>query len=95
MTAQIEAPATLTMYGADWCGDCRRAKKLLDGLGVAYDAVDLLTDEPAADRAKAISGRTNIPVLHFPDGSHQVEPSNAEIEAKLAELGLLPVAPAS
>jgi mycoredoxin len=24
----------ITMYGADWCSDCRRSKKLLDGMGV-------------------------------------------------------------
>ena len=80
---------TIQMYGADWCRDCRRTKAQLDELGVAYDYVDLEQDEGAADEAKRISGRMNIPVVLFPDGSHLVEPSNAEVEAKLAELSLV------
>ena len=34
-------PARITMYGAEWCGDCRRSKALLDRRGVDYDYVDL------------------------------------------------------
>lgn len=75
------------MYGADWCSDCRRAKKVLDLSGVAYKYIDLVAQPEQADAAQAISGRTNIPVITFPDGSHQVEPSNAELEAKLREVG--------
>ena len=71
------------MYGADWCSDCRRSKALLDREGVDYDYVDVEQSAEAADAAKAISGRTNIPVIAFPDGSFQVEPSDAELLAKL------------
>ncbi|QEO14873.1 NrdH-redoxin [Agromyces intestinalis] len=82
-------PARITMYGADWCIDCRRSKALLDRRGVEYDYVDLLVVEDGADRAKAISGRTNIPVVVFPDGTHFTEPSDAELGAKLDEVGAL------
>jgi len=85
--AASAAPATITMFGAEWCRDCRRSKKLLDGLGVAYDYVDLETVADGADRAKAISGRTQIPVIVFADDTHMVEPSDADVRAKLAELG--------
>ena len=54
-----------------------------------YTYVDLLTDPAAADVAREISGRTNIPVVVYPDSSHHVEPSNADVEAKLRELALL------
>ncbi len=83
------APGSLTVFGADWCGDCRRTKKQLDDLGVAYAFVDLVADPAAADVAKEISGRTNIPVVVYPDSSHHVEPSNADVEAKLRELSLI------
>ncbi|QYM77431.1 glutaredoxin domain-containing protein [Leucobacter luti] len=76
------------MFGADWCGDCRRAKIVLDRAGVEYRYVDLVQDPAAADVAKDISGRTNIPVILFPDRSHQVEPSNADLQRKIDELGL-------
>ena len=81
--------ATITMFGADWCRDCVRTKSQLDSLGVSYTYVDLLTDPAAADVAREISGRTNIPVVVYPDSSHHVEPSNADVEAKLRELALL------
>ncbi len=77
------------MYGAEWCGDCRRSKSLLDRLEVDYDYVDLLLVEDGADRARAISGRTNIPVIVFPDDTHLVEPSDAEVRTKLTQLGRL------
>ncbi len=77
----------ITMYGAEWCSDCRRSKKLLDGLSVDYDYVDLEAVPEAAEIAKGISGRTNIPVVAFPDGSHFVEPSDAELKAKLEAVG--------
>ena len=72
------------MYGADWCSDCRRAKALLDERGVDYQYIDLVAQPDAASAAEAISGRKNIPVITFPDGSHLVEPSNEELAAKLA-----------
>ena len=77
------------MYGADWCIDCRRSKKLLDSRGVDYTYVDVEAVVEGADAAKAISGRTSIPVIAFPDGTHQVEPSDADLEAKLRSLGAL------
>jgi mycoredoxin len=76
----------ITMYGAEWCGDCRRAKRVLDELGVSWDYVDLETDLTAADRAHAISGRTNIPVIVFADGSHLVEPTDDELRQKVTAL---------
>lgn len=77
----------ITMFGAQWCGDCRRAKSLLDRLDVDYDYVDLEVEDDGADRARAISGRTRIPVIVFPDNSHVVEPTDSELRAKLTEQG--------
>jgi glutaredoxin-like protein len=79
----------ITMFGADWCRDCRRTKAQLDELGVDYEYIDLVADPSAADVAKEISGRTNIPVVVYPDGAHHVEPSNADVDAKLRELALI------
>ena len=79
----------ITMFGADWCSDCRRTKSLLDSLSIDYDYVDVEVNAEAAERSRAISGRTNIPVVTFPDSTFQVEPSNADLESKLRELGRL------
>jgi mycoredoxin len=77
--------SAITMYGADWCGDCRRSKAVLDASGIAYDYVDVEASKEAADAAHAISGRTNIPVIVFPDGSHVVEPSDPDLRVRIAE----------
>jgi mycoredoxin len=80
---------TITLFGAEWCSDCRRTKKQLDGLGVEYTYIDLAADPSAADVAREISGRMSIPVVVYPDATHHVEPSNADVESKLRELTLL------
>ena len=85
----MTSSSTITMFGADWCRDCIRTKRQLDELGVEYTYVDLVTDPSAADVARDISGRTNIPVVVYPDSSHHVEPSNEDVEAKLHELSLI------
>ncbi len=79
----------ISLYGADWCGDCIRAKAVLDANSIDYTYFDLVATPEQADAAHAISGRTNIPVITFPDGTHLVEPSNAELKAKLTEVGVL------
>lgn len=73
----------VTMYGAQWCHDCRRSKALLDRVGADYEYIDLEANPEKADIAHSISGRTNIPVVVFPDGTHFVEPTDAELQGKL------------
>lgn len=78
-------PDELTMYGADWCGDCRRAKRHLDAAGVAYRWVDL-TQDPAAKVMLAAAGLRAIPVIATPDGRVLMEPSNAQLAVLVASL---------
>lgn len=77
----------ITIYGADWCGDCVRAKRVFAELEVPYEWVDLVATPEAAATAEEISGRKNIPVIAYPDGTHQVEPSDDEMRDKLTALG--------
>jgi len=81
--------AEIEFYGADWCSDCRRSKSLLNTLGVEYEMHDVAEDASAAERSKEISGRTNIPVIRFSDGTHLVEPSDAILHAELKLRGLV------
>ena len=46
------------------------------------------TEDGAADRAVAISGQQHIPVVLYPDGTFQVEPSAVDIKNKLNELNI-------
>lgn len=76
------------MFGADWCRDCIRAKRVFADLGVDYDYIDLVEDESAAEVARQISGRNNIPVIVYPDRTFQVEPTNADIAERVHTLGI-------
>jgi mycoredoxin len=80
----------ITMYGADWCGDCRRSKRFLDENNVAYNYIDVEVDLAAADKVMEINGgMKSIPVLVFEDGTHMTEPSDNDLKAKLESLSIL------
>lgn len=81
----------LTVFGADWCPDCRRSKRLLDRLAVPYDYRDTEQDEAALEEMLQLNGgRQSIPVVRFPDGHILVEPSDPQLRADLEAAGLLP-----
>ena len=78
------------MYGADWCGDCRRSKRFLDDNKVSYNYVDVEVDLSAADKVIEINGGAkSIPVIVFEDGTHLTEPSDNDLKAKLEALKVL------
>lgn len=75
---------TLTVYGATWCSDCKRAKKFLGEQRVHYNWVDVEQDaDGLALVERANNGKRIIPTIVFADESIVVEPSNAELAAKL------------
>ena len=80
----------ITMYSADWCGDCRRSKRLLDELNVIYTVIDIEADQAASDKVIEINGgMRSIPVIIFADGTHMTEPSDIDLKAKLTSLGII------
>lgn len=86
--SSLAKASDIQIYGADWCGDCLRAKRVFGELGVEFEWIDLVASPERAATAEEISGRKNIPVIAYPDGTHQVEPSDSDMRAKLTELGL-------
>jgi mycoredoxin len=83
------ANTNIDVYGADWCGDCKRAKAALDRFGLAYNWHDIEHEDGAEAKAVEISGQKHIPVVLFSDGSFQVEPSATDLKTKLESLGQL------
>ena len=74
----------ITVYGAPWCPDCRRSKQFLGEQRVPYSWVDIDKDEDGRRYVnQANDGKQIIPTIVFEDGSILVEPSNAELAAKL------------
>ncbi len=72
------------MYGTNWCQDCKRAKKFFGEHRIAYDFIDVDQDADGLHVVEQTNaGKRIIPTIFFPDGAVLVEPSNAELAAKL------------
>ena len=78
------AEAGITVYGADWCPDCRRSKKFLQDNFIPFTWIDTDADKEAEEFVKQKNnGRRVIPTIIFEDGSLLVEPSNEALAEKL------------
>ena len=76
--------ANITVYGAPWCPDCTRTKQFLGEQRLRYNWIDIDQDEGARAYVQRVNeGKQIIPTIIFTDGSVLIEPSNAELAAKL------------
>jgi glutaredoxin len=82
VTHPIANPATLTVYGADWCGDCRRSKRLLAEREIAFTFVDVAA-QPEIRVELTANGYPAIPVIVLPAVGILMEPSDEELSAAL------------
>ena len=74
----------IKLYGTNWCSDCKRSKKFLGEQRVHYEYINIEEDaEGQAFVQKVQNGGLTIPTIVFEDGSLLIEPSNAELAAKL------------
>jgi glutaredoxin len=78
-----------TLYGAGWCEDTRRTRRLLRRLGIRYRYRDVDEDLEALDRATTLNqGVRRTPVVTI--GSDVfVEPTNSAMTTALLGHGLL------
>jgi glutaredoxin-like protein len=76
----------IQVYGTKWCPDCVRVKQVFHRHNITYTWIDIEQDEKACAYVEKVNGGLqSVPTIVFPDGSILVEPSNAELEKKLAE----------
>ncbi len=74
----------ILVYSTVWCSDCKRAKKFFGEQRVPYINIDIENDETSMAFVEQINhGKRIIPTIVFPDGDILVEPSNAQLAAKL------------
>jgi mycoredoxin len=77
----------LTMYTTPWCGFCKRLKAQLGRAGVEMVEVDIEQDPEAAEFVMGVNGgNQTVPTLLFSDGSTMVNPSAAQVQARLVAL---------
>lgn len=58
----------LLVYSSSWCGDCRRAKRVLEEAGASFEEVDVDRDAQAeAMILERSGGRRVVPTLMFDD----------------------------
>ena len=76
--------STIRVYGAHWCPDCRRSKQFLGEHQIPYRWIDI-EEDPQAEQyvIEKNQGKRIIPTIVFDDGDFLVEPSNAQLAAKL------------
>src|SRR6266571_4307606 len=78
------AHTNIKVYGTYWCSDCKRTKKFLGEQRIHYDFINIEEDlEGQAIVRELQKGGMTIPTIVFDDGSVLIEPSNAEVAAKL------------
>ncbi|HEV2661664.1 MAG TPA: FAD-dependent oxidoreductase, partial [Ktedonobacteraceae bacterium] len=78
------AQTNIKLYGADWCSDCKRSKRFLGEQRIQYEYINIEENTEGQDFVRELQqGGLSIPTIIFGDGSHLIEPSNAELAAKL------------
>ncbi len=76
--------ASIKLYGTDWCSDCKRSKKFLGEQRIRYDYINIEEDNEGQNYVREVQhGGLSVPTITFDDGSVLIEPSNAELAAKL------------
>jgi thioredoxin reductase (NADPH) len=74
----------LTVYGATWCSDCKRAKKFLGEQRIHFNWIDVEQDAEGLALVEQVNhGKRIIPTIVFDDNSVLVEPSNAALAQQL------------
>lgn len=84
MTSASEEANTILVYSTLWCSDCKRSKKFFGEQRIPYINIDIEQDPEAMAFVERVNnGMRIVPTIVFPDGDILVEPSNAQLAAKL------------
>jgi mycoredoxin len=74
----------IIIYGTEWCGDCYRARRILETNNVPFEWVDIDINQSGENDVLSLNnGMRSVPTIIFEDGSMLVEPSNRQLRDKL------------
>lgn len=83
-TDYVPAPDQITMFSTDWCGYCKRLKKMLDSEGIGYTEVNVEQVPGTTELVESLNGgNRTVPTVIFPDGTAATNPSLAEVKSRL------------
>ncbi len=78
------ASIKLDLYGATWCGDCRRAKKFLGEQRIHYNWIDITDNDEAIATVESFNdGKRRIPTIILDGDRVLSNPSNADLASAL------------
>ena len=76
----INPQGQVTLFGADWCPDCRRAKSYLDDNSINYQFIDVDVYDWATEKVESINnGKRIIPTVLINDTPY-TNPDNATLK---------------
>ena len=79
--------APVTMYSTQWCGYCKRLKKMMQEVGIDFAEVDIERVPGTAEIVEKVNnGNRTVPTLVFIDGTAMTNPSLAKVQEKLASI---------
>jgi mycoredoxin len=88
-SAPLSPPPAITVFGADWCEDTHRSRRLLRRLGLWHLYRNVDEDLAALEEATALGqGVRRTPVVSI-EGIALVEPSNEALVSVLISRGVL------
>ncbi len=74
----------ITIYGAEWCGDCIRTRRFLNKFNISYQWINIDRDKEGERIVLRVNnGMRSIPTIIFQDGSMLIEPSTDRLAQKL------------
>lgn len=84
VTDFVPQDGTITMFSTEWCGYCKRLKKMLDSVGIEYREIDIEHTPGTEQLVKSVNGgNAVVPTVIYPDGSTATNPSLGDVKASL------------
>jgi mycoredoxin len=84
LTDFVPAEGAITMFTTEWCGYCKRLKKMLDSVGIGYTEVDIENTPGTPELVEQLNGgNQTVPTVVYPDGSAATNPSLNDVKVKL------------
>lgn len=81
----VPSAGSITMFSTEWCGYCKRLKKMLDHEGIGYTEIDIEVTPGTPELVESLNGgNRTVPTVIFPDGSAATNPSLNEVKLRLA-----------